>query len=238
MCKRRVPGPARLDFRERSPRLIGTSVSDGIVEQSEFADIIARRNGAHLPYRFLDLCAPVERDRSTQDAVPADAEVRVERHQLARRAHRILQAPDLVKHFRVIFAHIRIARVDLHRAQVVSFGVGVMELCTRDVAERVFGGRGVGFERGGTLRRGRLASKQLGFDRGSHVRGVPKTHLIGQRQRRPRRGKLRCLRDRRLKVRDCGGQVAALAEKRATFEILVICFGIDRRARRHWRGKA
>src|SRR5438876_614402 len=44
LCKRRVSGPARHHFRERGPRLVGASVNDGIVEQSELADIIARRN--------------------------------------------------------------------------------------------------------------------------------------------------------------------------------------------------
>src|SRR5437899_1795184 len=66
LCKRRVPGPARLDFRERGPRLIGTSVSDGIVEQSKLADKVARGNRTHLPDCFLDLCAPIERHRRTQ----------------------------------------------------------------------------------------------------------------------------------------------------------------------------
>jgi len=43
-----------------------------------------------------------------------------------------------------------------------------MELCTRDVAERVFGGRGVGFERGGTPAAAAWPQAAR-FDRGSHV---------------------------------------------------------------------
>ena len=48
-------------------------------------------------------------------------------------------------------------------------GVRIVELRPRDVAERMFRGRGVRFERGGAFRRGRLPGKELRRERGRHV---------------------------------------------------------------------
>ncbi|PZR76910.1 MAG: hypothetical protein DLM73_01090 [Chthoniobacterales bacterium] len=172
----------------------------------------------------------IERHRCTQDAVPTDPEVRIELDQLASRFHRILQTRDFVEHFRIVFANVRVARVEFHPTQVMPLGFGVMESRTRDITQGMFGCGGVGFERGGTIRRVRLPLQQLRFKGRSHVRRVPETHLIGQRKRRPTRRKLRRLCHGRLQMHDGGWQVAALAHQCAALKVFVVGFGIDRGA--------
>ena len=110
---------------------------------------------------------------------PADAEIGIKLHQLVRRKQRILHATDFVEDFRVILADVRVAWIDLHRAQIMSFGQSVLELGTGEVAERVFSGGCVGFKRGRAFGRCFLAGEQLALKSRRRVRRVPEAHFIG-----------------------------------------------------------
>src|SRR5207247_7815945 len=181
--KCRVLWPAGHDFRKRRAGLISSAVGQRILKQAKPAGGVVWVDRAELAHRLFDFLAAVERGSGIPKAHPPNDKIGIELYQLARRHCRIFEAADFIKKFRVIFAHVRITRVELHRTQVMLFGVGVMELRPRHVAESMFGGRSVRFESGGTLSRCGLSGKKISLESGSHVRWEPEAHLIGARER-------------------------------------------------------
>src|SRR5262249_52542927 len=134
--KRSILWPACHDFGERGPRFIGASVLERVIEQPELAGPEIWSDCTYSLHRLLDFVAAVERPRRIPQPRPADAEIGIELHQLARCTQRILHATDLVEQLGVILTHIRIAGIDLHRAQVMLLGVGVVKPRPREIAKR------------------------------------------------------------------------------------------------------